>query len=357
LPQESRVANRREAEVRGGSAMKRSRQRLLIAVVVVGLVGVGVVWLIGRQPPSVEEQSVPAQTSNRGTQEQASTAAATTGEIGTSDTRPAALGIEDVIGIDEIVEQEVRIAAEDVPRIDASRQKRINYVAGMSLEEVADNLGDRNVFPAFGRPEMNPIDFWARALPANIMVLRLIEEGREDPDRVCAILEKSLAKKIDELRMMVNRHGHGYAADPIAGQFAVAAAFYVLANIDRLDNPTLLARWIAMPEVDGYGKPYDLQWWFVDYYFRATEAGGTPYAAAHCAIVKDWPAPDQEHTRARWNQSWEVTDPWSELPGANVREPKRIEVLTIRFVAFTYDEAVRIQDNWQKYIKKLEDAS
>jgi len=248
--------------------------------------------------------------------------------------------------------------AEDLPRIEPGRKKRIDYVARMSLEEVADNLGDRNVLGGGMRlgayPAMGPIYFWADALPCNIMVLRLIEEGREDPDRVCAILEKTLAKKIDQLSELREKADQGYATDPdpLAAHFSIAAAFYVLANIDRLDNPALLERWFAMPEIDGYGKPYDLQSWFIDCYFRSTGVASSPYAAIHRAIVKNRPAPNQRHTRAKWNQPWEVDNPWSQLPSANVREPKRIEVLTIS--PFTFDENVRIRKNWEDYLKQLE---
>ena len=329
--------------------MKRSKKRLLIVVVLVVLgVGVGSVswWLVGRQGRPHNDQN---------TLEQPSTEAAATGESGKLDTRPLAPGTED---IGEIVEQGVKMTstAEDVPRIDPVRKELIDSVARMSLEEVADNLDDRYTdlsgtsFEGYRR-HMGSANFWPESLPANIMVLRLIEEGRQDPDRVCAMLEKSLARKIDE---MWEKHEQRYD-EVVAREFAVAAGFYVLANIDRLNDPVLLERWFAAPRRPSSATLSGLQLWFIDCYFRSPKMASSPYAAIHRAVPKKAPLPNERHMRPKWDQPWEVGPTWRAQSSAHAGDPNGIEVLTIPFNGLV-DSAVelhRVEENFQEYIKQL----
>ena len=339
--------------------MKRHRQRLLIVIVLVVLsLGVGTVsWrLLGRQGQPKEERSTLAQIPTQGAQEQASDEAAATGEVGKPDTRPALPGIEGLIDFDQFVEQEVKMAstAEDVPRINVGRKKLIDSMARMSLEEVADNIDDRytdlsgTMFEGSRRRRFSAA-FWPESLPANIMVLRLIEEGRKDPDRVCAMLEKSLARKIDEFWEIPEQR-----YDEM--EFAIEAGFYVLANIDRLNDPVLLERWFAAP-----GRPSrwfgGLALWFTDCYFRSPKMASSPYAAIHCAIPKNAPLPNERHMRQKWDQAWEVGSPWRERSSAHVGDANRIEVLTVPFNSLFDGAVVGVVENWLEYVKQLEKGS
>ena len=350
--------------------MKGSRQRVLIVVVLVVLgLGVGTVswWLLGRQVPPDEGRSAPAQTSSRHALEQASTELATTGEIGRLDSSPAPPGIEDIIDIDGIVEQERISTAEDLvrkglPLIPTWRKEIIESVANMSLEGVANDLDNTPVRELCRNQNVSGSGsgmlFWASALPPNMMILRLIEEGREDPDRVCDVLEEVIARKIEQLAEICEKEKNPpyyrpWESEPT--QFAITAAFYVLANIDRLNNPALLERWFVAPQPLGL-ELGSMKYWFIDYYFRLTDAAGSPHAAAHLAIANGRVVAGPRLVLSKWDQPWDVNDPMLALAGVNVRDLKTIEVLTIPAERpFTLDQSIRIKENFDEHVRQLAD--
>ena len=266
--------------------MNKSRQWALMAAVLVVALGIGVgtvSWRLQSKPAhSHEEQStrepVPSQLQTSNTSEEAGEA--------NPDLAP--------LIIDSIVEEErKRIStAEDLtrkglPLSPSPRKVVVEFTASRSLEEVARDLGDITVMELCRNREGGIIGdrfFWATSLPTNVMVLRLIEAGREDPDRVSDILKRAIEKKVEQLAEIRKKQGDGPTSrfnllhEAIPAQFAIAGAFYVLANIDRLEDSTLLETWMVAPQPleDETGV---MKIWLIDHYFRSTSAASSPHAA------------------------------------------------------------------------------
>ena len=348
--------------------MKRSKQWVVIAIVlpVLGM-GVGSVswWRLGRRAHSDDEQ---------GTLEQASSqpyVRSTTGESSRASPAPAPPII------DSVVEQERKrtstaessIEKRFVP-ISTPRRDILRFVTSRSLEEVARDLGDFWIMELCRDPNVygtgSGMLFWATAVPPNIMVLRLIEEGREDPDRVSDILTKAIAKKIEKLAEVCKNQKNPPTGKPydihreaVSTRFSIAGAFYVLANIDRLKNPAvldLLERWIAAPKPRGY-ESAGIEIWVIDYYFRLTDAPGNRHAAAHLAIANDRVPAGPKRVFSKWNQPWDVNDWRLHAVGVNVKDFETIEVLTIPGkVALTFDDVIRIRENFRQHVKQLRSA-
>ena len=127
-------------------------------------------------------------------------------------------------------------------------------LAGRPLAVVADDLGNHWVMNWCRDQDVmfmgSGMRFWQSALPLNIMVLRLIEEGSKDADRISNILEKTIDKKIEQLAEMPRNRPNQIQET----KFAIAAAFYVLANIDRLENVGQHGNWLPRIGRNGYDE-------------------------------------------------------------------------------------------------------
>ena len=282
-------------------------------------------------------------------------------------------GPESPIIIDSVVEEERERAStvEDLirrglPPSPNHRKEAIEWTANRSLEGVAHTLDDAIIMNTCRSKNVLGIEsgmvFWASSLPQNVLVLRLIEEGREDPDRVVSILKRELTRRIEQLETGNQSLEHaterkryiGYAGgDP---WFAIAGAFYVLANIDIdcLNDPAvlgLLARWIVPPEPSG---PTPMKMWLVDHCFRSTDASSSPHAAAHLAIVGDRTMKGPKKTVSKWSAAWGRNDPLIRMLGVDASDLETIEVLNIPTKhPFTIEQNFKVQENFRKHINQL----
>jgi hypothetical protein len=221
-----------------------------------------------------------------------------------------------------------QLVARGLPLMPAGRREAIRIAGSTSLEEVAADLGNASMIELCRDQNVagfNTFEFWGTALPPNLMVLRLIEEGRKDPNRVAAIVEAAIRRDIERLP---ESEFDGYITRGASTEFAIVAGFYVLANIDRLSDPILLARWIKMKKPPRTGsRPLDT--WFIDYYFRCGPGAGSPEATEHFALLEGRTLVGPKQVMSRWDQAWERGDPVLVMSGVDPRDFETIEVLSI----------------------------
>jgi len=345
--------------------MKRRSQRLVtIIALTVFLVSLGSMswWLLCRGAGQHHYESM------RGDAPRGPGVPGALDEIDSFESAPVPSVIDDIVK----KEREKRSTAEDIlmrglPLMPNPRKEAIEFTASKSLEQVADNLGNIGIMELCRNGNVwgvaSGISFWATALPPNTMVLRLIEEGRREPDRVAAVLETAITKKIAHLaeirknqpsaRAASDKAGYEMHADALSTQFSIAGAFFALANIGRLDNPGLLDRWLVAQKPEGY-RTWEMETWLIDCYFRSPKRRSNSHAASHVIMTKDRALVGPKRLFSTWNQPWDVNDPMLIATRVNTKDIQTIEVLSVPMeYPFAFRETVAIQENFRQHVKEL----
>ena len=212
------------------------------------------------------------------------------------------------------------------------------------------------------------IGTWATSIPPNLKVLRLIEEGRETPEKMTALLEGMIQEKLDAydgIREAYDSHvpvmGRSYSVleagpkDPLREveetHFAVQAAFYVLANIERLRNPQLLAQWISRKKANSYETAcFDV--WLIDCYFRQADSGKvSTFAERHTALTKDCKLSRPYKKMSRWNAAWDIHHPLIMARRVNTKDIRTIDVLEIPLQDLDPKQAFFVINNFLEFAK------
>jgi hypothetical protein len=273
--------------------------------------------------------------------------------------------IDDVVARERERRTHVELLLEkSVPLVPTLRAQCMRFVAERSLEQVARDLGDIQVMEYCRNRDVAGLgmDFWATAVPPNLLFLRLVEEGREAPDRVSGILCESIRKKlttIAEIRKQQDsapdRPTQGDYSSAVPAQFAIAAAFCALANIDRLDDPEavkLLDAWIAAPQPIGY-EAREIQLWLIDQYFGSLDASADPHAATHREIANGRTLVTAPRAFSKWHQPYDLGDPFI-LDRSAVEGLETLEVLGIATtMPFTFREMLLMRENSHDHVTKL----
>jgi hypothetical protein len=252
-----------------------------------------------------------------------------------------------------------QLAAKGLPLMSPPRKKAYLQTVHQSTEEVVadlgnfftlSNSGDRNVQHPLG-----DMARWSALIPTNVKVLRLIEEGRQNPDAVAPLLRAALAEclanydRARDVRVArLKQYQRGEIPNPVLSEddpqyertkkyqdpfyefdrlhYVMYASLYVLANIDRLgDSGQLLGDWLARKKPDKCEcKPMDA--WLVDQYFRT--AGG-PGAERHRDITKQAQIAGRSKKAAAWNAPWSLEDPMILATGVNMADVKTLDVLDL----------------------------
>ena len=172
-----------------------------------------------------------------------------------------------------------------------SRQSTSQVVADLGNLFVKANSCNRETHYA-----LSDLQGWALTIPCNVKVRRLIEEGRQNPRHVAALIEIGLdeaidaypgalrdyQRRIERYRKGSGQHGSLPENDPTYARsrtyddplfelprlhYVIYASLYVLANIDGLDDD-VLRPWLALePSLDV--RCMELDAWFVHLTDRA----------------------------------------------------------------------------------------
>jgi len=224
------------------------------------------------------------------------------------------------------------------PIISNPRSEAFGQVANKSLPDLAAGMGDiahreltrqGDVLAGMGQ--------WAATMPNSLYVLRLIEEGRREPDQVAKILSRQIDVELDQLDAFLKQYsrddiaksGRG-SADTHPAEEAyhekyhryqkrslelsrmvrvITYAFYVAININKDDNPEQLRRWIAVDRREGWGS-FDMDIWLVDRYVQHGSLRDTRVAARWRERLADRVvSTDQMIKKSVWNALWSIDDP------------------------------------------------
>jgi hypothetical protein len=199
--------------------------------------------------------------------------------------------------------------------------------------------------------DMRELRYYHDTITPNIKVMRLIEEGRRDPEDVLALLSREIQACIDEYgqarerwriwsaslqpsfgtsRMDAYYAEHRRYEDPWTEFTRIHdmanSALYVLANIDRL-SPELLAAWVGMDRQAGF-RSLDMDVWFVDRYFQQSDSESQ--AARNHWIVRGGRTISGATVRlSTWDAPYDTRQPLLALRGVNLSGMRTIEVLDI----------------------------
>lgn len=249
------------------------------------------------------------------------------------------------------------LAEKGFPLHHPMRQKFVAQTAQQSTAEVVADLGNLIVAEVLGsninmKAPGYAIQRYYKYAGPNIKVLRLIEEGRQNPSAVTPLLRDAVRKLLtdyDEVRQACvkswergeecpgtseidryynehRRYEHPQLEFPRMNDVGYMS-LYILANIGQLNRP-LLADWLRKEKTWRY-RCTGMEVWLVDYYF--TQGGGkaTEAAKRHAALTKGVEICGPNVRQSRWNAPWDVHEPLLGAADVNVRDIQTIEVLAI----------------------------
>ncbi|MHC4714433.1 MAG: hypothetical protein ACYTAN_14375 [Planctomycetota bacterium] len=292
------------------------------------------------------------------------------------------------------------LAAKGFPTMSNPRRAAYTQTAAQSIEEVVADLGNTMIMGycqpthgyIMGHGKLAP---WRLRMCHNIKVLRLIEEGREDPDLVVPLLRDCVTTCLSsyddcrEERMTewtryangerppattgdndVYYNEHRRYEDPIL-EFTrlhetTYMALYTLANIERLGPPEALADFIEKKKPFGY-RCADLDVWLIDCYFKQEGTDAGEYAGRHEALTGGAEVSGSRIAQSKWNALWDVHEPLLAARQVDVSDIQTIEILEIPW-SMDLDEEVKekIVQNFLDYcnqrrpsgegVPRLEDA-
>ena len=195
------------------------------------------------------------------------------------------------------------------------------------------------------------IYYWRCIVPTNLKVLRLIEEGRENPAEVALLLRQAIRNALsayDDLKEAMKRplpdsavsgvrgndpyyakhrryRSHSFERDRI--HFVLNASSYILANIGELDGVELLRAWIIYDK-----SPYRcraLEVWLIDCWCNSENGRMSTYAAKHRELTGGKTLSGEHKRMARWNAPWELRNRFLLAANVDTSSLPTIEVLDI----------------------------
>jgi len=110
--------------------------------------------------------------------------------------------------------------------------------------------------------------------------------------------------------------------------YVVYSSFYVLANIDRLKAPQLLADWIQKKKPRRINCP-DMDAWLIDCYFNLSNTDDSVFAGKHRELTKDEQLSGAHRKMSRWNALWDIHHFLLAARNVDVSDIQTIKVLDI----------------------------
>jgi hypothetical protein len=249
------------------------------------------------------------------------------------------------------------LRAKGFPPMEVHRRDAYTQTASQTTAEVAQDLGNRMV--SFYCSEwieitkgFDDLAYYFKQISCNIKVLRLIEEGRKDPQTVSALLARTIKDCLTGFDEARKAHWEAWKRNDVRGTSsddpyyakhrryespileywrrldAINMCFYIMANLDRID-PQLLAGWIQTTKgLDRRCRCDDMNLWLVDRYFHQPGVTGDA-AKQHRELAGDIQISGKRVRQSRWNAPWDIHDPLLAMAGANPKDIQTIEVLEI----------------------------
>jgi hypothetical protein len=282
------------------------------------------------------------------------------------------------------------LVAKGFPLMSNPRKAAYTDTAEQNTQEVVADLGHPMVI-TFCRQNQNTaqnwsnLAYWSGTIPPNIKVVRLIEEGRKNPDYVAGLLRKSVTACIQSYDHYRQARDDEWAAvragdrpDPMTREddvyykehrtfedaivefirlnTVVYFDFYTLANIGQLGPPRLLGEWIEKEKPWAY-QATDLDVWLIDCYFKQTASQAAPeqsvFAAKHAALVGDAKISGSRVVESRWNAPWDIHDWMLGAKNVNLSDIETIDVLEIpQSIPLDDDVKKQIIENFREYARQ-----
>jgi hypothetical protein len=244
-----------------------------------------------------------------------------------------------------------------------SNPRRACYTqtAAQSTPEVVEDLGNIMISGYCALdididPDTGEIERYYRLISRYIKVMRLIEEGRADPEKMAPLLVKAVRDSIvdyDKVWKARNVEWHKWTTDQIPGpgtgdkdeyynahrryespilEFerlhnVAYCALYILTNIGR-PSPKIMAQWIAKAKHHQY-RCVDMDVWLIDAYFDQAPAEGATAKAKHLALINDVNIAGGTVKQSAWDALWDVHDPLLRAKKVDLTDIKTIEVLQV----------------------------
>lgn len=221
---------------------------------------------------------------------------------------------------------------------------------------------------------------WRNEIMPNMKVLRLIEEGRKNPDYIADLVETAISecmKDYNDIHMKFDiewakQESHTLREnDPYYEEhkrydnpmheaqrvnFIINASFYILINIDRFDNPKLLSEWIETKKIADFDS-LEMEIWLIDTYFRMADDEDSRYYENHKLLTKDMKIPDPtQKTMSAWDAPWDIHDFMLAAASVDVSDIETIDVLEIPPKIGLTDiiPVYRTFDNFHEYCENMD---
>jgi len=246
------------------------------------------------------------------------------------------------------------------PEKPKARQYVYEQTAEQSIPDVVEDMG--NLFVTHlcrnteGKSSAGSMENLAGSIMPNVKVLRLIEHGRDNPEEVAVLLEEAIDESLaiyeeigylrEEERKRITfgeatppvviHRGGAYEetksySDPMYElqrlNYVINSSFYVLANIDGIQCPQLLADWIQTEKPRDY-QCASMEAWFVDNYFNYT-VDDSDYAYVHAEITGDYSLSGQIRKVSAWDENWDIDHHMLTMKNVDVSGLETIEVFDI----------------------------
>ena len=247
------------------------------------------------------------------------------------------------------------LVAKGLPPISVPRKRALVQTARQTTEEVVADLGNFFVVSDSadrdGAYSLGTIRRWGRTIPRNLKVLRLIEEGREDPARLSRLLRQAILEALSAYDDLIEAKKKPLPPSAVSGvrlndpyyakhkryrshsfergriHFVAIASFYVLANIGEMNDGKLLRAWIAQEKPDATCRAMDV--WLIDQWC-ATETGRrSSYAAKYKELAGTQAISGKRKKISKWNAPWEARHPLLVARQVDPSDLPTIEVLDI----------------------------
>ena len=249
------------------------------------------------------------------------------------------------------------LMARGFPPIRGPRKTVVQHTAKQSLEEVVADMGNivslglcKTAIGEFPKLR-NQVGHW-RAMTYHVKTLRVIEEGRSDPQRVAPLLEQELVKTMQSYKTSFgaggtqtsvgiddeyfNKHGRyehrGF--ENLRRHNMLYASFYALACMEQLRSPEHLRKWCELQRwCETEQLPMvvckDMSIWLIDKYFRQSGADQTPEGRRFFELTENAGVAPRTVKRSRWNAPWDADDSLLTMAGAKVKDLPAIDVLEV----------------------------
>jgi hypothetical protein len=270
------------------------------------------------------------------------------------------------------------------PSISTPRNHVYEQTARQSLPEVVADLGNPTTMEmcrvnVYGGMRNNIGHWWDR-LSRNVKIMRLIEEGRKRPEIVAPLVKKGIREALDSYDTVkkaalieqekyfkglrpsatISSNDAYYNKnfkykDPLFEQIrlpdVIYASFYILANLNQIDSPQLLAEWIQKEKFLRTDCKR-LNVFLVDCYFKQPQVTGTSAAKQYTEITQGYKLSGDKVKQSSWKAAWDIHDFLLAARKVDVSDLPTIEVLEIPR-DLKGRVPVTVQDNAIKYFLKV----